>query len=440
MEFSMKKKVLNILCSETNIKLLKCVISEKICQDIVRIYDYINLFSNKLLLKNLKGDKKYLFDGRWLLAKIFYELDKELGYYLIKNLKPYLYERKYSLDNLELTTNITDDIFFKLHNRQKYIFNRLISKIKIDKLNLQEKWLIYRWIFKANIVLEKLNALFYFTNESMSISKYLLYNLKLKPIKILPIEWIPVIGGYMTYGNSHINNYEDDTQTSNGSYYIKSFWMTKNTITVNQYIDFINDNGYEKKVYWSEKGWFWKNINKINLPDNWKYENKMLTINGNDIIYYLNHPVYHISWWEADAFSKWAGGKLPNEFEWEWVATNRNKTPYPNGLTKKKLFNNLNFMSNEANSNDNLYESTSIMGFNNLFGNVWEWCDSKYLPYSGWKNDPFHNSEFENNNNKKIVRGGSFCTFDCIISSQMRWGINSSCRYYPTGFRVIKYK
>jgi len=437
----MRKKVLNILCSETNLKLLKSIDSEKANRELFKIYHYISLFSNKLVLKNIKGDNKFLFDGRWMLSKLFYELDRELGYYLINNLKPFIYETKYPIDNIELASNITEYHFITLYDRQKYIYNRLLSRITTKPLSLEEKWLIYRWIFKANIILEKLNALFYYNQEEKPVYNNLSLDLKFKPGKILPIEWIPVVGGMMSYGNSYNNNYEDDTQTPSGNYYIKSFWMTKNTITIGQYLDFINADGYEQNKYWSLQGWNWIKSNKIFLPDNWKYENKNITINGTDIRYYLNHPVSHISWWEADACARWIGGKLPNEYEWEWVSTNRNKTPYPNGLEKPySAFCNLNSLSNETLSNDYILQDLSIMGFNNLFGNVWEWCDSKYSPYTGWKNDPFHNSEFQNNTNKKIVRGGSFNTFNSIISSQMRWGINGSCRYYPTGFRIIKYK
>ena len=113
MELSMRKKVLNILCSETNLKLLKSINSEKANRELFKIYHYISLFSKKLLLKNIRGDGKFLFDGRWLLSKLFYELDHELGYYLINNLKPFVYETKYPIDNIDLVAKITEHIRLK---------------------------------------------------------------------------------------------------------------------------------------------------------------------------------------------------------------------------------------------------------------------------------------------------------------------------------------
>ena len=220
MELSMRKKVLNILCSESNLKLLKPVDSNKANKELFKIYHYISFFSDELLAKNIKGDNKYLFDGRWILAKLYYQLDCELAYYLINNLKPYVYQTKYPTDDIELTSSITDYHFLKLYNRQKYIYDRLLTRISTNPLSLQEKWIIFRWIFKANMVLEKLNALFYYNGKKLPIINNILSDLKLKPINITPIEWLPVIGGKICCAkNVHSFVIQISLRAFNGSLY-----------------------------------------------------------------------------------------------------------------------------------------------------------------------------------------------------------------------------
>ena len=444
MEFSVKKKLLNILCSEININLLNNTTCDEINKDFFKIFYYINLFSKYMFIYNLKGDKKYIYDARWLLVKLIRELDEEVAFYIIKCIKPFNYKMNHSSNFINLIPPISDDYYIILHTRFNYIYDKLMNyfiEASYNKsLKSDEKWILMRWIFKANLTLEKLNAVFNFNQKKLPIYKTITdTNILLSTFKKIPLEWIPVAGGFITYGHPLKNCYNDDTQLPSGNYFIKSLWMTKNTITVNQYLRFIYDDGYKKQKYWNKQGWIWLKENKIILPYNWKYESDKITINGEYINYYLNHPVSNISWWEADAFARWSNGRLPTEWEWEWVATNRNTTPFPHGLQKSdNILYNLNCVTQNIRTNKISYNSDSLLGFNNLFGNVWEWCNSNYEPYSGWKNDPFNNSEFKINKNSKVVKGGSWMTFDCILSSQTRWGIHPSCRYYPTGFRIIK--
>jgi len=385
-----------------NMKLSNISITQLILE-FEKIYYHFWFFSKYLIDSNLYGDYKYLFNGRWLVGKFIYEFDYKCINFLVKRYKHFNYKFNFKTDHIDLVPIIDNFDYLKLINRQKYLIDQFFHFIydytTNNKYNI--KSLILHFIVKINFFIENIVALFYYNNINLPINNIIL-NYKI-PKYTLTIKWIPVIGGLF-------NNY-----------YIKSFHMTENPISVGQYIQFILKDGYKNKKYWSELGWNWKTKYNIDKPDRWDINFDHLIINGKNISYYLNHPVNHISYWEAEAYCNWIGGKLPTCLQWEWVASNRNKSTYPLGINKpnKYLYNvNLTMKDTIANTNTNI--NKSIIGFNDLYGNVWEWCDSSFSKKT------------------KIIKGGSWVTCDYILSNQLERNINQNCRYFPIGFRVIK--
>ena len=88
------------------------------------------------------------------------------------------------------------------------------------------------------------------------------------------------------------------------------FWLSKYPVTNSQYARFIQDGGYARQEFWSDEGWQWVTNERVAVPALWR----------NPEFNAPNQPVVGVSWWEAEAFCKWAGGVLPGEQQWEAAA------------------------------------------------------------------------------------------------------------------------
>jgi formylglycine-generating enzyme required for sulfatase activity len=155
-----------------------------------------------------------------------------------------------------------------------------------------------------------------------------------------------------------------------------------------------------------------------------------------------NEPVYHVSYYEASAFAKWAGKRLPTEAEWEKAAT------FDPATGERKVFP---WGDEVDTSKANLFENglwsvaqigafpagQNSYGCQQLIGDVWEWTTSDYVPYPGFK------SEFDEYNdkwfvNQKVLRGGSFATPQSHIRSTYRNFFHAHERWMVSGFRCAK--
>ncbi len=146
------------------------------------------------------------------------------------------------------------------------------------------------------------------------------------------------------------------------------FALSKYPVTNSQFALFIKENGYQDRQWWSDEGWAWRVNNSIELPAYW-HDGKW---NG------PNQPVVGVSYWEAEAFAAWAGGRLPTEDEWEAAARGPDGFEYPWGNE---------WENGNCNSTDSGLQMTSAVGIfppsrtrdtllDDMAGNVWEWCAS----------------------------------------------------------------
>ncbi len=155
----------------------------------------------------------------------------------------------------------------------------------------------------------------------------------------------------------------------------QAYWLSRYPVTNGQYKKFIADGGYGNKKHWSAKGWKWLRKEKVTEPA-YVHDHRF---NG------PNQPVVGVTWWEAEAFCRWAGGRLPSEQEWEAAARGREAREYPwNGPWEDGI----------CNTRESGLETTSPVGLfprsrqadfglEDMAGNVLEWVSGERLLRGG---------------------------------------------------------
>lgn len=230
--------------------------------------------------------------------------------------------------------------------------------------------------------------------------------------------------------------------------FINKYSIDKYPVTNGHYLEFINAKGYDNFHYWLSDGWYWRNDNQIIAPLYWSQDENgkwfKYDFRGkvfiNDI---LNEPVTNISYFEADAFAKWSGKRLPTEAEWEKAASfnedtgENNLFPWGNDDPDESKCNLLGFNIWKP-VNVNFYEQgKSHYGCYGMIGDTWEWTSSEFMPYPGFK------TGFEEYNdkwfcNQKVLRGGSFGTHYLSTKNAYRNFFKTHERWLISGFRCVK--
>jgi len=193
---------------------------------------------------------------------------------------------------------------------------------------------------------------------------------------------------------------------------LEPFALSRGLVTNRQWSEFIADGGYRTAGLWLSDGWAWVQREGIEAPLYWR--------DGDGGAEHFTHcgwqardpeaPVTHISYYEADAFAQWAGARLPTEFEWEVLATA--------------------YDSNEGNQID-CARPPLPTGGSGLFGDVWQWTRSAYLPYPrfapaegavGEYNGKFMSGQFVlRGSSCATVRGHSRATYRNFFYPHQRW-------------------
>jgi len=306
-----------------------------------------------------------------------------------------------NLPSLEETLSLLDDVR-----------SRVFQYLSICPLENQER--LWRWLLQHEsqhcetiaIVLElqKSNPSFNSSNSPAATSK-------LSPIEkhANSAEMIHIPAGSFQCGSNSINAL--DNEQPQHEIFLNSYWIDRYPVTQQQYRQFIEAEGYRIATYWHPEGWQWIAKCQIQQPRYWK-----------NSLEYDHYPVCGISWYEADAYARFMGKRLPTEFEWEkaaaWNPTTQQQT---NFNWQTAAVNSTQISSTTAKSppqapNDCYY----------MLGNCWEWTSSKFQPYIGFVAYPYKGySQAYFDNQHYVLRGGSWAT--------LHWTIRPTFRnwYYP---------
>ncbi|HEX5367977.1 MAG TPA: ergothioneine biosynthesis protein EgtB [Dehalococcoidia bacterium] len=238
------------------------------------------------------------------------------------------------------------------------------------------------------------------------------------------LGWREFDGGLHEFGFDG-DGFSFDNELPRHPVFLNDFRIADRLVTNGEYLAFVQDGGYQRPELWLSDGWYTLNEQGWEAPLYWENRDGdwwSFTLAGMRPID-LNEPVVHVSHYEADAYARWAGARLPNEFEWERAAAG---LPLAGG----------NFVESERyHPRAATPGNTASMQF---FGDVWEWTSSAYLPYPGFTAAPGAVGEYNGKfmSSQMVLRGGSCATPENHIRPTYRNFFQPYLRWQFMGLRL----
>lgn len=224
---------------------------------------------------------------------------------------------------------------------------------------------------------------------------------------------------------------------------LDAFRIDRFPVTNGEYLRFMADGGYTRQELWSKDGWDWATTFGIDGPEYWSCQAGRWVANrfGVTAPVALDEPVMHVCWFEADAYARWAGKRLPTEFEWEvaasWNPKGGRKLRFPWGdAAPSGERANLGQWRFHPAATGAYPEGASPSGCEQMLGDVWEWTSSDFQPYPGFQTFPYEEySQPFFGTGFKVLRGGSWATHPTVARATFRNWDSPIKRPIFAGFR-----
>jgi ergothioneine biosynthesis protein EgtB len=252
-------------------------------------------------------------------------------------------------------------------------------------------------------------------------------------VKPEPLRWHGYAPGLCSLGQDPLcdGDFCFDNETPRHTTFVAPYALASRPVTHGEYLAFMDDGGYARPELWLSMGWDWVQAGSRRAPLYWQQEGALWhahTLQG--LVEIDPHtPVCHLSYFEADAYARWAGARLPTEAEWEFAARQLAR-PQPSHA---------NFADHGAfhplpPADSGVDEPVQ------MFGDVWEWTQSSYAPYPGYR--PLPGAEGEYNGkfmcNQYVLRGGSCATPTGHVRASYRNFFPPDAQWQFSGVRLAR--
>jgi iron(II)-dependent oxidoreductase len=256
-------------------------------------------------------------------------------------------------------------------------------------------------------------------------------------------------GGQFMLGATEQDGFIFDNEKWAHEVEIAPFSIAKTAVSNGDFLAFIEAGGYEQQKYWDKSGWIWRQKTGLKHPVYWQQDATGWLHRQFDQWHPLpmNNALIHVCWYEAQAFCRWAGRRLPSEAEWEVAASaeptadglslSKNKRKFPWGDTAPQ--------SHQANL-DGFALGTVDVGAHpagdsafacrQMIGNVWEWTADTFGPYPGFTPDMYEDYSQPLFGNTKVLRGGAWSTRGRMIRNTWRTYYGPDRNDVFAGFRT----
>ncbi|MFJ8666357.1 ergothioneine biosynthesis protein EgtB [Streptomyces sp. NPDC093600] len=260
----------------------------------------------------------------------------------------------------------------------------------------------------------------------------------------LPAE-VLVPGGPFTMGTSD-EPWALDNERPAHTRVVPAFFIDTAPVTNGAYMAFVADGGYTDERWWRPEGWAQIRRHGIGAPLFWRRAGGQWLRRRFGVTEPVpeDEPVVHVSWYEADAYARWAGRRLPTEPEWEKAARHdpatRRSRRYPWGdADPAPVHANLGQRHLRPAPAGSYPDGASPLGVRQLIGDVWEWTSSDFLPYPGFRAFPYKEySEVFFGPEHKVLRGGSFAVDAVACRGTFRnWDLPVRRQIF-SGFRTAR--
>jgi iron(II)-dependent oxidoreductase len=226
--------------------------------------------------------------------------------------------------------------------------------------------------------------------------------------------------------------------------HVERFHIDLHPVSNAQYLRFIEDGGYQRLELWSPAGRRWLADRGAAHPAQWRRDEQGRWHErhfGRCRPLVLDQPVVHVSWYEADAYARWAGKRLPSEAEWEKAAV----WDLERGTARRFPWGDESPTAEHANLDQRTFapaavgaypEGASFFGCQQMVGDVWEWTASDFEPYPGFEVFPYAEySAIHFGKGYKVLRGGSWATQRLVARTTFRnWDLPERRQIFA-GFR-----
>jgi ergothioneine biosynthesis protein EgtB len=241
--------------------------------------------------------------------------------------------------------------------------------------------------------------------------------------KFAPMEWIGFEGGLVDIGHGG-EGFAFDNEGPRHRKWLEPFAIASRLVTSGEYLAFIEDGGYRRPEFWLSAGWERVNALDWQAPLYWQEGNdgwQVFTLFGNRALR-SEEPICHVSFYEAAAFAKWAGKRLPREAEWEVAAI---KSPQRGNTAETGLFH---------------PAPASQPGLAQMIGDVWEWTASPYVAYPGYREPSGAIGEYNGKfmANQMVLRGGCAVTPPDHVRTTYRNFFPPDARWMFGGIRLAE--